>query len=138
MASVSAVAEEHGLVAAHGQRLFQHGLCLRRTHGHRHHRCAVLLLELQRRFDSVCVERVHDALHALAVEIAGLGVELDVCRIRNLFYEYKYLHAVCIPSGKTHFWASTVPPMTMRRISFVPSPISRSFASRTRRSTWKS
>ena len=41
-------------------------------------------LEPERRLNGVRVERVHYALNALALEVAGLGIELYVVRIRNL------------------------------------------------------
>ena len=54
----------------------------------------------QRGLHGVRVERVHYALHAFALQVAGLGIELDVVRVRNLFYEYKYFHSLspsCCP-----------------------------------------
>ena len=68
--------------------------------------------QLERSLHGVGVERIEHALDAFAAEVPGLGVELDVVRIRDLLYEYYYLHA--------HF-TPIQPEMTMRWTSLVPS-----------------
>lgn len=95
-AAESAVREQRRLVAAHGQRLFEHLVRLGRPHAHGRHRAAVLFLETQRRLQGVGVKRVHYALHALALQIAGLGVKLHVLRIRHLFYKNYNFHLISL------------------------------------------
>lgn len=137
-AAESTVGQQVCLVAAERKRLFEHVLCLRRPHADRNDRCAVLFLELDGGLDCVCVEGVDHAGNAVALQIAAL-VKLDIVRVGHLLYEDKYFHlylSICSVLCTGH--PRTEPLMTMRWISLVPSPISSSFASRYRRSTWNS
>ena len=136
-AAEGAVRQKGGFVAAHRQGLLQNVVRLRGTHAHGDYAAAVFLLQAQRRLHGVRVQRVHDALDALALQVAGLGVQLNVVRIRDLLYKYDYFHLFSL-SDAYYFCARMVPPISMRRISFVPSPISSSFESRTKRSRWYS
>ena len=81
------VGQEVGLVAAESKSLFQYVLSLRRAHAYGSYGSAVLFLELYSRFNGICVEGVYHALHALALEVAGFGIELNVVRIGNLLYK---------------------------------------------------
>ena len=70
------------------------------------------LAQPQRRLHGVGVEGVEHALDSLAAEVPGLGVELDVVRVRDLLYKHYYFHS--------HF-TPIQPEMTMRCTSLVPS-----------------
>ena len=93
-AAEGAVREQVRLVAAEGESLFQHLFRLRGAHADRNDCRAVLLLELDGGLDRVRVERIYHALHALAAQVPGLGIELDVVRVRHLFDKNKYFHVL--------------------------------------------
>ena len=48
----------------------------------------VLLLELKRGLNAVCVKGVYDALHAVAHQVAGARVELNIVGIGYLLNKY--------------------------------------------------
>jgi len=88
----AAVREHDAAVGAHHERLADHRLRLRRPHGERGHRRAVLLLEPQRGFERVEVEGVHLRLHAVPFEHAGLLVDFDLRRAGHLLDADQNIH----------------------------------------------
>lgn len=95
-AAEGAVGEQRGFVAAHGQRLLEHVVRLRGAHADGNYAAAVLLLEPERRLHSVGVKGVHYALYSLSLEVAGLGIELHIVRIRDLLYKNYDLHLISL------------------------------------------
>ena len=88
----SAVGEKIGFIAAECQRLFQYFLGLRGTHRNGADSRAVLLLELHRSLNCVCVEGIYRGLDAVALEIAGFRVKLYVIGVGYLLNKYKNFH----------------------------------------------
>ena len=78
------VGQQICLIAAESKSLLEHILGLGRSHADRSDGAAVLFFKLHRSLYCVCVEGVYHALHALALEVTGLGIELNVVRIGNL------------------------------------------------------
>ena len=91
-AAERAVRQQVRLIAAECERLFQRVLSLGRTHGDRSDSTAKFFLQLQCALYGICVKGVEDALYTLALEVTGLGIQLNIVRIGNLLYKYEYFH----------------------------------------------
>lgn len=84
-AAEAAVGAEDRLIGAHGQRLLEGGFGIGRSHGERHRREAVAVLDPQPLFQGVGVIGVDDERDTLPHEGVGYRIDLDLGGIRNLF-----------------------------------------------------
>ena len=129
----SPVGEKIGLVTAECQRLFQDIFRLRWAHADGADLSAVFLFQLDGSLHGIGIQRIELAGDTFAHDVAGLGIQFDIIRVGDLFDKYQNLHGwkkLLCEKCTWIYLPITAPLMTMRRISLVPSPISRSLASR--------
>lgn len=118
--------EQHGIVAAHGDRILQLAPCRRGAHGHGCDRATMPFTQAQGLFDGEKVKGVDDGGHAGPHHGLGLGVKADVHGVGHRLAHDNDMHRLHPAGLRRVYHSAKRPPMPARCLPEVPQSAARS------------